>query len=55
MNRPVRSPLAWRAYPLAIDIPLPCLSCIVVSARPSSVCAAIPAAPIATYDWGYAR
>lgn len=55
MNRPVRSPLAWRACPLAIDIPLPCLSCNVVSARPSSVCAAIPAAPIATYDWGYAR
>lgn len=50
MNRPVRSPLAWRAHPLAIDIPLP-----VVPARPSSVRAAIPAAPIATYDWGYAR
>lgn len=50
MNRPVRSPLARRAHPLAIDFPL-----LVVSARPSSVRAAIPAAPIATYDWGYAR
>lgn len=55
MNRPLRSPLAWRVHPLAIDFSLPCLSCNVVSARPSSVCAAIPAAPIAIYDWGYAR
>ncbi|MCP1623489.1 hypothetical protein J2T47_002212 [Pseudomonas nitroreducens] len=55
MNRPVRSPLAWRVHPLAIDFALPCLPCNVVSARPSSVCVAIPAAPMANYDWGYAR
>jgi hypothetical protein len=55
MNRPVRSPFAWRVNPLAIDSSLPCLSCTVVPARPSCVRAAIPAAPAATYDWGYAR
>ncbi|MBB4866147.1 hypothetical protein HNP46_005052 [Pseudomonas nitritireducens] len=55
MNRPVRSHLAWRVHLLAFDFPLPCLSGSVVSAHPSSVRAAIPAAPMATYDWGYAR
>ncbi len=55
MNRPVRYPLARRVHPLAIDSSLPCLSCSVVPARPSCVRAVIPAAPAATYDWGYAR
>lgn len=55
MNRPARSPLALRAHPLAIDFPLPCLLCIVVPTHPISVCVALSAAPVATYDMGYVR
>lgn len=55
MNRPVRSPLARRAHPLAPAVSLPCFPCIVVPARPSSVRAAISAARVVSYDMGYAR
>lgn len=49
MNRPVRSPLAMRANPQAIDLPLP-----VVPARPSSASEALLAACAITFDKGYA-
>jgi hypothetical protein len=50
MNRPVRSPLAMRVFPQAIEFLLP-----VVPTHPISVRAALSAAPVATYDMGYAR
>jgi len=55
MNRPVRSPLALRACPQATDLPLPCLPCTVVPARPSHVSAALCVVPAISYDMGYAR
>ncbi len=50
MNRPARSPLALRACPQATVPPLS-----VVPAHPSSVRVALCAAPVNSYDMGYAQ